>query len=113
MEKNKYYVNVGSQEISVNHDGNNDIFAIFATEEEVIELRAFFDEVHNADERAFWRAHIPFRHYHDDEPNREFDNGLRTVFSRIYELGDEKTKEHIGSMGILEDRDSTEGRRHL
>ncbi|MBM7554775.1 hydrolase [Thalassobacillus pellis] len=106
MDRNKYYVNLGTQEISINHDANNDDFIINATEEELIELREFFDEVYNADERAFFRAHVPFTPYHKDRSNDEYDEGMKTVLRRIYELGDEMTKKHISSMGLLEDLDN-------
>ncbi|ARI76731.1 hydrolase [Halobacillus mangrovi] len=103
MEKNKYYINIGTREISVNHDANNDDFIVEATEDEILALREVFDEIENADNRSFYRAHIPAKPYHQDEDNDDYDYGMRVAFRKIYELGDEMTKKHITEMGILED----------
>ncbi|RWZ54851.1 hydrolase [Halobacillus fulvus] len=102
MEKNKYYINIGTREISVNHDGNNDDFIVYATKEEIVGLREIFDEVYNADVRSFFRAHIPAMPYHLDASNDEFDDGMKAAFQKIYELGDETTKNHLTEMGVLE-----------
>ncbi|MEQ6377608.1 hydrolase [Bacillaceae bacterium S4-13-58] len=98
MEKRKFYVNLGTQEISQIHNGNNDIFTIYATPEEVIKLREAFDEVYKDDVGAFLRAHVPFVEYHNDKPNDRVDSGLEKIISMIQELGDEKTREFISSI---------------
>lgn len=60
MNRNKYYINMGTQEISLNHDANNDDFVVYATEEEIIKLREIFDEVYNSDMRSFFgRTFLP------------------------------------------------------
>ncbi|ELK45968.1 hydrolase [Halobacillus sp. ACCC02827] len=102
MDRNKYYINIGTREISLNHDANNDDFIIYATEEEVIGLREIFDEINNADNRSFYRAHIPFMPYHKDEDNDETDVDMKKAFQRIHELGDDQTKDHIVQMGVLD-----------
>ncbi|WP_173915784.1 hydrolase [Halobacillus sp. Marseille-Q1614] len=103
MSKKPYYVNIGTKEISINHDGNNDDFIIYADEYDLLLLREIFDEIDNADTRSFYRAHIPFQPYHQDMDNDEYDDGMKGAFRMIYELGDEKTKNHITEMGVLED----------
>ncbi|MCA1011038.1 hydrolase [Halobacillus halophilus] len=103
MNKNKYYINVGTQEISLNHDANNDDFVVYATEEEIIKLREIFDEVYNSDMRSFFRAHIPAMPYHQDQDNDDYDVGMKSAFRMIHDLGDEMTREHIEQMKILED----------
>lgn len=102
MEKKKYFVNVGTQEISQVRVGENDNFTIYATGEEVFHLRQQLTDMHDSDMQSFWRAHVPFVQYHWDESNDEYDKGLVSTFRMIHELGDEKTKEHIESMGILD-----------
>ncbi|SDJ63514.1 hydrolase [Salimicrobium halophilum] len=101
MERKKYFVNMGTREISVNHDANNDDFVIHATEEEVLELREMFDEMQNADERSFFRSHIPFVPYHKDLPNDEYDDLMEWAFTLVHDLGDEETKSTIEGMGVL------------
>ncbi|QAS53880.1 hydrolase [Halobacillus litoralis] len=103
MDRDKYYINIGTREISLNHDGNNDDFLIYATKEEVITLREIFDEIYNSDVRSFYRAHVPFKPYHQDEDNDESDMEMKHAFQKIYDLGDETTKNHIVEMGVLED----------
>ncbi|MFD1020553.1 hydrolase [Thalassobacillus hwangdonensis] len=103
MEKEKYYVNLGTQEISLNHDANNDDFIIQATPEEIIELRTVFDEMYIADEWSFYRSHVPARPYHKDKSNDEYDEGMKRAFRMLHDLGDETTKHHIESMGVLEE----------
>ncbi|MCP3028305.1 hydrolase [Halobacillus sp. A5] len=106
MGKQPYYVNIGTREISINHDANNDDFVIYADEGDLLLLREMFDEMYNSDTRAFFRAHVPFDPYHRDQANDEFDEGMKSAFRKIHELGDEQTKSHIASMGVLEDLDS-------
>ncbi|WP_082233536.1 hydrolase [Halobacillus massiliensis] len=103
MSKKPYYVNMGTKEISINHDGNNDDFIIYADEYDLLLLREIFDEADNADIRSFFRSHVPFQPYHQDKDNDEYDQDMKSAFRMIYELGDEKTRNHIAGMGVLED----------
>lgn len=105
MDKNKYYINIGTREISLNLDGNNDDFIVYATEDEVFSLRELFDEIYNADVRSFYRAHVPAKPYHQDESNDEFDDGMKAAFQRIHDLGDETTRKHIDQMGVLKEEE--------
>ncbi|UOQ46429.1 hydrolase [Halobacillus salinarum] len=105
MEKKKYNINLGTREISVNHDANNDDFAIYATEDEALKLREVFNEIYNSDVRSFFRAHVPAEPYHYDQANDEYDEGMAAAFRMIYELGDEGTKKQIEEMDVLKDLD--------
>ncbi|WP_186576444.1 hydrolase [Aquibacillus kalidii] len=102
MEKKKYYVNIGTQEISQVEFGNNNDFIIHANDEEVFLLREKMNEMYNADMNGFVRAHIPYVPYHNDESNDNYDDGLIDAFKMIHDLGDGKTREHIESMNILD-----------
>ncbi|MRH44788.1 hydrolase [Aquibacillus halophilus] len=102
MEKKKYFVNIGTQEISQIEVGNNKDFTIHATDEEVFQLREKLTEMYDSDMVSFWRAHVPFVQYHNDESNDEYDDGIKKVFQMIHDLGDESTMEHIESMGVLD-----------
>lgn len=104
MEKKKFYINMGSQEISQIKYGNNEELVIYATEGEARTLRNKMVDMNDADFRAFFRAHVPIMPYHNDQPNDDYDSGITDAFQMIYELGDDETKTHIESMGVLSDR---------
>ncbi|MRG85215.1 hydrolase [Salinibacillus xinjiangensis] len=105
MDKEKFYVSLGTQEISRLKAGNNEDFIIYATPEDVIKLRELFDEMYDADFGSFWRAHVPIKEYHNDQENDDFDQGLINVLQMLYRLGDDQTREHIHSMNVLDNPD--------
>ncbi|MDC3412411.1 hydrolase [Aquibacillus sp. 3ASR75-11] len=102
MEKKKYFIDLGTREISQIQAGDNNDFTIYATEEDISQLREWFDQMYDSDHEAFWRAHVPIKPYHDDESNDQYDDGIVHAYKMIYEMGDDKTRAHIESMGILE-----------
>ncbi|GGB36890.1 hydrolase [Virgibacillus dakarensis] len=104
MEKKKFYINMGSQEISQVKYGNNEELVIYATENEASMLRHKMARMNDADFRAFFRAHVPIMQYHNDESNDDYDSNMTEAFQMIYNLGDEETKRHIENMGIFSDR---------
>ncbi|PWU68112.1 MULTISPECIES: hypothetical protein [Gracilibacillus] len=100
MEKKKYYVNIGTQEISHIPYGGNAEFVIQANDEEITLLRLKFDEIHDADLSTYVRAHIPFTPYHNDPQNDAYDEGIKGVYQMIYELADEETKAAMDKYNI-------------
>jgi len=104
MERQKYFISVGEGEISKIPYHNNDHFVIFANEEEIGLLRSKFENLHESSFDSFLRAHVPFIPYHNDEENDMYDNNLTETYQMLYDLGDEKTKKHVQSMGILSDK---------
>ena len=104
MNKKKYYVSIASSEISQIPFGNNDDFVIYATAEEINLLRAKMDRMYEEDMNSFWRAHIPLKPYHKDNPNKQYDSKLMEAYEIVYNLGDQETKSNIRQMGIFEDR---------
>ncbi|MCT2535843.1 hydrolase [Aquibacillus koreensis] len=104
MEKKKYFVNIGTLEISQMEYGNNKDFTIYATGEEVYHLREIMNEMYDSDMRGFWRAHVPYVPYHNDKSNDTYDDGIVEAFQMIHDLGDETTKEHIETMGVLDNK---------
>ncbi|PAV27727.1 hydrolase [Virgibacillus profundi] len=103
MEKKKYYIDVGSGEISQVKYDNNDSFTIHATMDEISLLRAKMDNMHDASVRSFFRAHVPIMPYHNDKSNDDYDSNLTETYQMLYDLGDEQIKQHIESMGVLGD----------
>ncbi|GAA0431132.1 MAG: hydrolase [Bacillota bacterium] len=104
MGKKKYYINMGSGEISKIKYDNNDNFVIHATDDEIVLLREKFNEMNAAGVTTFFRAHVPVTPYHNDQSNDDYDDEMTEAYRMIYELGDESAKEHIKHMGILGDR---------
>ncbi|MFD2208176.1 hydrolase [Virgibacillus halophilus] len=102
MDKQKYYVNLASQQISTVRFENNDSYVIYASEEEVRNLRQKLNHMHEGDMNAFFRAHVPIMPYHNDRGNDHYDSGMSEAFQIIYDLGDEKTKEHLTDIGVLD-----------
>ena len=95
VEKQTYYVNVQSKEISKVKVGNNAIFTIIASDEDVMLLRKKFDVIDTTEMDNFFRAHVPIVPYHEDKSNDKYDQTLREIFQMIYQLGDEETKSFI------------------
>ncbi|MUK90052.1 hydrolase [Ornithinibacillus sp. L9] len=104
MEKKKYYVSLQAGEISQIKYDNNDEFLIYATDEEIDELRSKINQMDDAAFGTFLRAHIPIKPYHEDPQNDDYDAGITEAFQMLYQLGDENTKSHIESIGILSNR---------
>ncbi|HLS65465.1 MAG TPA: hydrolase [Pseudogracilibacillus sp.] len=104
MERKRYYVSLQSKEISQVQVGNNADFTIYATDAEIRTLRNIFNAIETAEMGTFWRAHVPFKPYHDDTTNDTHDKRLTEAFQLLYELGDEQAKQFIEQSGVLHDR---------
>ncbi|WP_245833114.1 hydrolase [Oceanobacillus timonensis] len=101
LDKQKYFISVGQGEISrIPYQGNDD-FVIYATAEEILMLRRKFEGLHEASFDSYKRTHIPFVPYHLDTANDVYDDTMAGVYQTLYDLGDENTKDHIRTMGIL------------
>ncbi len=104
MEKQTYYVAIGSGEILPIKTATPFDFEIEATEEEVTLLQELFDARTSKDWGAFIRAHLPYLEYHLDRENDGYDEQLRAVYGMIHKLGKPETRQHIESIGILDRR---------
>lgn len=101
MVKEKYYVNLQSQEISQAEHENNHGINIYATKSEVELLRKTFDEVHSAEFMTFFRAHVPIMPYHNAKSNDQYDKSFTDAVRLIHELGDDEARNFIEESGIL------------
>ncbi|MCP8967577.1 hydrolase [Ectobacillus ponti] len=101
MAKKTYYVSIAGGEISQVKTANTYSFEIQATDAEVEQLRAYFNEAYGADWKSFWRAHVPFLEYHHDPQNDEYEDRLQKAYKLIYDLTDNETQEMIAQMGII------------
>lgn len=103
MDRETYYVNVGSREVSQELYGNRASFTIEANREEIRLLRAKMDAMQDADTISFFRAHVPFIPYHKDSGSNTYDAEMNAVFQMVHDLGGDETKADLASMGVLGD----------
>lgn len=110
MENSKktYYITVGQGHISQLSTDSPWDYKIEATDEEILQLREYFDQVYSSDFQGFLRAHTPYVQYHYDRENDAVDDTNKQIYKMIYELGDEETKNHIRSQGIISKIDEQE-----
>jgi hypothetical protein len=110
MENSKktYYITVGDGEISQLSTASPWDFKIEATDEEIIKLRQYFDQVYSSDWQGFLRAHTPYVQYHYDRENDAIDDTNKLIYKMIYELGDEEAKEHIRTNELISRIDEQE-----
>lgn len=109
MELARYYVNVQSKEVSEVQVGNNAAFTIHASQSDLDQLRALFDQMGSVEIDNFFRAHVPIVPYHEDKSNTKYDHLLRDIYQKIYELGDDETRQFIDQEGLnkIESKEDT------
>ncbi|WP_181537642.1 hydrolase [[Anoxybacillus] calidus] len=100
-QKKTYYVSIAHGEISQVKTASPWDFKIEATDEEIIQLREYFDQNYATDIQNFFRAHVPYIQYHYDRENDAYDETMKKIYQLIYRLGDEEAKAHIRSLGFV------------
>lgn len=100
--KNNYYVSIQAMRVMENKGDGAYEFEIEATPAEVEKLQSIFAQMANADQSAYWSAHIPYIPYHLDAENDRYDRALKNAYQVVYELGTDETKNHILAMNILQ-----------
>jgi hypothetical protein len=102
--KRSYYVDMRSGDIleepSLKESAG---LHILATPEERTELQKCFDDNYDDDVSTFVRSHIPFKQYHDDPQDAQYDRSMQKIYAMIYKLGDTETRHHIEKIGVLEE----------
>ena len=99
--KKTYYIAIASGEISQSATSSPWDFKIEASQNEIQELRLYFDKIDSTGWKNFFRAHIPFLEYHHDKENDEYDEILIQIYNKVYQLGDQEARNTIEEMGIL------------
>ena len=99
-QKNILYINRNGQ-ISQVKTADTYNFEISANDEEITELREYFDQAYVEDLGSFVRSHVPFVEYHHDSNNDRYDEQLQKAYKMIYDLGNHETKELVAQMGII------------
>jgi len=98
--KSRYYVSVQNRKILQNRSDDTYEFEIEATRDEVDRLQEMFNDLADADDASFFRAHAPAIQYHEDRPNDVYDAVLRDIYRTIRRLGTEETRKRIEGMEI-------------
>ncbi|MFJ8264342.1 hydrolase [Peribacillus asahii] len=111
-QRKTYYIWIPNGQISQSSTDSPWNFKIEATDDEIMQLREYFDYNYMIGEENFYRAHVPLKEYHHDHENDEQDLTLQNIYQLIYELGDEEAKLHIESMGILQAKRTDDGLRY-
>jgi hypothetical protein len=101
--KKIYYISLGNGEISQISTASSWNYKIEASEDEIVQLREYFDQIYSSDWQGFFRAHVPYVEYHHDPTNDAYDETMAKVFELIYKLGDDEAKQHISQQGFLND----------
>ncbi|WP_108671691.1 hydrolase [Peribacillus acanthi] len=99
--KNIYYVDIKSGEILKQPIQEGGHFTVYATDEEFAKLKALFEQNYSAELKTFVRAQTPFKEYHKDKEDKQYDEIMINIYRYLYVLGDKETKSHIESMGII------------
>jgi hypothetical protein len=103
LNKKTYYIALGTGEIMQSATDSPWNFKITATDDEIIQLREYFDQNYSTEWQNFFRSHVPYVQYHYDRENDAYDETTEKIYKLIYDLGDEEAKQHIRSIGILPD----------
>lgn len=111
QNRKTYYVWIPNGEIFQDRESSPWNFKIEANDDEIRQLREYFDQNHSIGQSNFIRAHIPFLEYHHDPENDEQDLLLKKIYQLIYDLGDREAKQHIEGMGILQGNPTYDGLR--
>lgn len=101
MEKKTYYVSVQASSVLPEQGDAAYEFEIEATEEEVSVLEEVFDDKYFSENDTIRRAMTPWKLYHKDEENDQYDGHLKDAYQIIHRLGTPETRSFIEQMGIL------------
>lgn len=97
MGKQRYYVSVGTGEVHSEPLSSSYQFEIEATPNEIARLNTLLGRANAHANHGF----LQIRAFENDK-HKAFDETMSTIYQTLHELGDDATKEHIESMGILQ-----------
>lgn len=101
--KRKYYVNIANGGITEDSTENNGTFAIHADEGDLNKIKEKLDNMDSASRSSYVKSHIPYYPELNAPDNAEYDDNLKELYGLLHQLGDEHTREHIESIGILDE----------
>ncbi|TQR18032.1 transposase [Psychrobacillus vulpis] len=104
MALNKVYISVSNQQVFTYPDESPWEFEVITNREIIPVFQKLFEQLGDVEESNFWRAHIPFRSYHLDKENDNYDKRMKKVYALIHEFGDEETKAFIEQLPYFKER---------
>jgi 1,2-phenylacetyl-CoA epoxidase catalytic subunit len=100
--RDTYFIDIGSGDVVPHAEEAKSVsYQIQATPEEVTKLKALFEKNYDDEVSTFTRAQIPFREYHKDPENAQYDHSMHKIYQMIHKLGNEETRKSIEEMGVL------------
>lgn len=96
VDKQKYFVSVGSGEINEDPTVTPYQFEIEATPAQVTQLTRLFEAANGASGGSFLKMRAL-----EAEKNQPYDEVLSSIYQTIHDLGDDQVKDHIASMNVL------------
>ncbi len=100
-DRNIYYVDIKSGDISQEEPKQGGHFRIFANDKEMEELIGVTKKMYSKELNTYARSHVPFVDYDTAEQNDQYDRQLIALYEVLYRFGDTETKDHIEGMNIL------------
>lgn len=100
-ERKNYFVTIDTENIRETSVPEGIEYEVFATQDEISEIRELFNEKEKSSKNAVKYLAKPFNEWGADNERRKYDDHLITLYQRIYELGTEETKANIKELGIF------------
>ncbi|WP_079508012.1 hypothetical protein [Mesobacillus jeotgali] len=100
-QKQRYYFNIESGEVlDTPAEQEGHLFTLFATGEEIKDLREYLELNYKADWATYGNSHLhPFKD--PDREHAQYDNALKEIYAMVYRLGDGEARDHVRGMGLL------------
>lgn len=103
MKKQKYYVGVGSGQITRQPETTEWEFEIEATEEQITRLRELFERANKQNLDIAYLVLHPLEGRKEEHDLKNYDHTLQEIYRMIYELGSEETKKFIRENQIIQE----------
>lgn len=98
--KQLYYVSLETQTINEVPIPDGYSYEIFATPDEIKQIRLLFKTLENLSKDALKHLAVPFNEYSVDEDRESYSDYLLEIYELLYQLGTEQTKQNIEETGI-------------
>jgi len=109
MDRKIYYVNVHTNEIRENSVPGGIEYEVLANDREIAEISKLFERLDENSKEALKYIINFLDEKPVDKERKNYGNHLLAIYSRIYDLGTEKTKGEIEQLGILKPTPTDKG----
>ncbi|MFC4776161.1 hypothetical protein ACFO9Q_05190 [Paenibacillus sp. GCM10023252] len=100
--KQLYYVSVSGKSVDA-AESMGEQLQVRATEQEASELQLLLNLIGQDDRNTAIKAPVPYKSADHDPATDKFNEDIVKVYRAIYELGTDRTREHIRSMNIIQE----------